>query len=175
MSGLLFFAVVALWLYALKWIVQLIGDRLPARRWRPVAKLGIFVLLLPLPLIDEIVGGWQFAQLCKQHNTIQVDREKVRGSTIYYVPTDSIDIKNLWLPVRHQSWKHVYQTTGLMAMRYDTFHATGGRLIRTLRISEGNVPLLFRDSCFPQEDPVALMKSLNVKTLDRPISHAKEK
>ena len=175
MSGLLFLAVVALWIYILKWLVNKIGIRLPDRPWRLFAKLIIFVLLLPLPLIDEFVGGWQFAQLCKQHDTIQLDREKVRGTTIYFVPTESVEVKNMWLPVRHQAWPHIDQRTGAIAMQYDSFHATGGWFIRTLSISEGNVPLLFSDSCYPKENPVVLMKSLNVTTLDRPTKNLQGK
>lgn len=175
MTGLLLIVVVAIWIAIVIWLARKFVSFLPDRSWRRFVQLGVFVMLFPLPLVDEIVGGWQFARLCKQHGTIQVDREKVKGATIYYVPTDSVDIKGLWLPVRHQAWRHVYKSTGAMAMQYDSFHATGGWLIRTLRISEGNVPLLFRDSCYPQENPVALMKSLDVTTLDRPPEDSKGK
>jgi hypothetical protein len=168
MSGLLLFAVVALWWFVLRWVVKRIGNRLPNRPWRLVITLAIFTLLLPLPVIDEIVGGWQFSRLCNQHDKIQVDREKVRGTTIYFVPTRSVELMGMWVPVRRQAWTFVDKGMGAVVMQYDSFHANGGWLIRTLRISEGNVPLLFRDSCFPKENPVALTKSLNVTTLDLP-------
>jgi hypothetical protein len=175
MTGLFLIAVLAIWIVVLRGFVRKLVAFLPERPWRKFVQLGMFVVLMPLPLVDEIVGGWQFAQLCKQHDTIQVDREKIRGATIYYVPTSSTEIENLWLPVRHQAWQHIYKTTGAMAMKYDSFHATGGWLIRTLRISESNVPLLFHDSCFPHENPVVLMKFLNVTTLDRPTENLQGK
>ena len=175
MTGILLIGVAGLWLWFAIWFGRKVGSLLSKKPWRVVAQFGIIALLLPLPLVDEIVGGWQFARLCKQHDTIQVDRDKVRGTTIYFVPTESIELKDTWIPVRHQVWPHIDKTTGAIAMKYDSFHATGGWLIRALRISEGNAPLLFRDSCYPTENPVELMKSLNVTTLDIPVKNSQEK
>jgi hypothetical protein len=175
MTGILLIGVLALWAVMANWLVRQVGGVLPKAHWRKVGQVGLFAALLPLPLIDEIVGGWQFAQLCKQHDAIQLDWERIKGATVYFVPTKSVELKDMWVPVRHQAWPHIDKNSGAVVMQYDSFHATGGWLIRALRISEGNVPLLFPGTCFPKENPVELMKSLNVTTLDRPTRNSGEK
>lgn len=175
MSGLLLLAAAALWVYVLRWMVNKIGRHLPDRPGRVFVKLGIFVLLLPLPLIDEIVGGRQFAELCKRHNTIEMDREKVKGATIYFEPVQSVQIQNLWIPVRLQPWRYVAPATGKAVVSYETLHAKGGLLIRSLRLSEGNVPLTFKDSCAPQENIRQLFAALQITAIDKPNQIQKEK
>jgi hypothetical protein len=167
-TGLLLLAVLLIWLAACVMLASKFGDRVPKGSWRVGAKLLITTLLLPLPLIDEIVGGVQFAELCKQHDTIQVNREKIKGTTVYFEPVEALYIQTLWVPVRRQVWRYVVPGTGEVVVSYETLHATGGWLLRTLRISEGNVPLTFSDSCVPKEDVRQLFSQLHVTALDKP-------
>ena len=180
MTGLLLIAVAVLWIAVVIWLVRKLGAFLPQRSWRKFALLGICLLLLPLPLFDEIVGGWQFAQVCKSHDKIRVDREKIEGAKVKgatsHGPSEAelVEIGS-WLPIRHQEWKYLYEVSGAPALEYDSFHATGGWLIRTLGISEHNAPLLFRDSCYPTENPIQLMRSLKVTVSTRPAENSEGK
>ena len=174
MTGLLLMLVGIVWTVIVSFLVRFKADFiLPKPPWRKVVQVGLFVALLPLPLIDEIVGGWQFARFCEIHSGIQLDRQKIIGTTIYFVPKKSTYVSGTWIPIRHQSWLHVDKTSGTKSMQYDSFHVKGGWLVRMLRISEGDVPLLFRDACFPKENPATLLKSLNVTTLDFPVEQTK--
>ena len=82
MGGLMFFAVIGLWIYFLKWLVNAFDSRMPKPPWRQVVKVLLFAVLFPLPLLDEIVGGRQFAKLCEA-NVVTVNRDTARGRTIY--------------------------------------------------------------------------------------------
>jgi hypothetical protein len=168
MTGLLLIGVAALWFWFAIWFGQKIGSLLPDRPWRMLVQLALIALLIPLPLIDEIVGGWQFRKLCRKHDAIRLDRENIKNSVIYSAAQPASYVDGTWVPVRKQTWSYKFKKTGLMAMQYDSFHAKGGWLISTLRISEGNAPLLFRDSCFPNENPRDLLKGFNVTVQDSP-------
>ena len=167
MGGLIFLFLFLLWLTVCIYVAWQAPYWFAMRKLRWLVSVLVFALLLPLPLIDEIVGGWQFKKLCDVHNVIKIDKEKIRGSTIYYEPEPNVDLKNAWVSIRLQQWSHSY-ANGVMAMQYASLHANGGWLVRKLSMSESSAPLLFGASCYPTENPVTLKKSLNVTTLDRP-------
>src|SRR4051812_36896606 len=64
-------------------------------------------LLLPLPVIDEILGKPQFEQLCRENSTIKLDREKALGKTVYLGSATDARIKDTWLPIGMQHWQFV--------------------------------------------------------------------
>lgn len=168
MTGIYLLCVAAIWLAAVIWLSKIITQKLPMTTWRiPVAML-IFAALLPLPLIDEIVGGRQFERLCKDNSTIQVDRSTAVGTTVYFVPQTDVEIKGTWVRVVLQPRQFVDATTGTLVFSYSTLLAEGGRFIRMLGISEGGMPLTFNGSCRPKESPKDLLKSLDITALDRP-------
>lgn len=169
MSGLLLLAVLALWLFVLARVTEFTVRGFPNRPWRHIVKGIIFVLLLPLPLIDEIVGGWQFARLCKEHDTIQIDRERARGKIVYFAEDPAIEIENTWTPVRQQPWRFLDATTNAPVLSYEKFTAEGGILIRTLKISEGNAPFTFAGYCLPggRVNYTQLFEELGIKLIER--------
>lgn len=171
MTGIFIFIVSGLWLFFVIWLSKTIAKKMPDNDWRILWGLLIFVTLLPLPLIDEIVGRYQFEQLCKENATIQVDRATAAGKTAYYVPEPSIEIKGTWVRVVLQPYRFVDATTGKSVFSYSTLTAEGGRFIRSLGISEGGMPLTFYGSCGPKENTKDLVKSLGITAQDRPQSN----
>jgi hypothetical protein len=168
MTGILLILASGIWLAIVIGLSASTTRALPATSWRLLVGILVFAALLPLPLFDEIVGRVQFSELCKQHDLIRADREKVKGTTVYFEPVDAVHIQTLWIPVRLQSWRYVAAGTGEVVIGYETLHATGGWLIRTLRISEGDVPLTFKDSCYPREDVRKFSTGLQITALDKP-------
>jgi hypothetical protein len=169
MTGLFLLAIVGIWFYITIKIIRFITGNLPEIWWRPVVGVGLFVLILPLPLVDEIVGGRQFEQLCKENSTIHVDRVSAAGKTVYLAELPDTQIDGAWVPIRKQPWTFVDVTTGETIISYNIFYATGGRLIRTLGISEGNVPLTFKGSCAPTGDDRANVFIFNaINEINRP-------
>jgi putative copper export protein len=146
MTGLLFLGVVALWFFAAKWLAQRIGNLLPDRPWRVVAKVLIFALLLPLPLIDEIVGGWQFNRLCEA-NVVRVNKETARGKTVYVSISSSIKLPATWINVRKMSFSYIDRHTGEVVAAFDQLHAEGGHLFPGF--DSGHDPLTFKGECHP--------------------------
>ena len=169
MTGLLLLIVAAVWLWVVIWFANKIGRLLPKKWWGLAAKLSVAALLLPLPLIDEIVGGMQFAELCKQHDVIQVDRERAKGKTVYLLDQPSTWIENLAVPVRLQKTTFVDVTTREPVLNYVMVYAEGGKLIHALKISEGDEPMTFKSTCVPNKhlDLFRLFKELNITEVQR--------
>lgn len=169
MTGIYLFLVAAIWVTFVISLSKIITRRLPMATWRiPVAML-IFAALLPLPLIDEIVGGRQFEQLCKDNSTIQVDRVTAVGKTVYLARTTDVEIKGTWLRFVLKPWRFVDVATGEPVVSYNTVMADGGRFIRALGISEGGVPLTFKGGCEPGGvvDSLKLFNELHITQIQR--------
>lgn len=171
MTGLLLLFVVGIWFFITIKIVIFIAGKLPKMWWRPVVGIGLFVLIFPLPLLDEIVGGQQFEQLCKENSTMQVDRQKAIGKTVYKADLADIKINDKWIPITVQQWHFVDINTDKPILSYNVLFASGGRLMRMLGISEGGAPLIVRQGCRPEEHPssVQAFEKFGINMVERPL------
>ena len=167
MIGIYLLGVMALWVIAAFFITLFAFRRMPRKYWRLPLAIVLFLVLVPLPLIDEIVGGRQFEQLCKENSTIQVNRATAVGRTVYLAQTPSVKIKGTWVRVTLQPWRYVDATTGEVVVSYNTLGARGGRF---LKISEGHVPLTFNGYCAPGGSRIyadRLFKELRITQVQR--------
>ena len=169
MTGFLLIGVCALWIIVSVWIGQTLGNFSPDRPWRPAIQFLIVGAIIPLPLIDEIVGGWQFSQLCKQHDSIYLNRETARGKTVYFAKSQKLAIGGMWVPVVQKPKHFLDVATNEPVLAYERFDATGGVFIRSLGISEGNAPLTFPSSCEPGGlvQYNAIFRDLDIKVVER--------
>jgi hypothetical protein len=162
MSGLFLIAVVGLWIWLAFKLSRFIGIRIAGGRWVVPLSALLFLVLLPMPVIDEIIGGFQFRALCKRYAVQTIDEQNVRGARVVSVGgRDGWDAPDTVIPVRIQPWIYQDATTQKVLISYHTLHAEGGVLIRTLGISETRSPLLFSRSCAPPNER-AFIKAFNV-------------
>lgn len=166
MTGLLLLFVVTIWAFAAYSLTRLIAMKVPEARWRIPAHIGVFLVLFALPLVDEIVGLFQFQHLCRQHSGIHVDRAKAIGKTVHLAPMPHEEVTGTWVKVVLQPIRFLETASGEPVMSYSGLTAYGGWLIRALGISEKDKPLLFRGSCWPEETD-RFMKELNIKVSRR--------
>lgn len=145
-----------MWLAVAAWLSKIITSKLPPDTWRIPVAVVIFAGLLPLPVLDEIVGGWQFNQLCNEHATITIVRVASVGRTVYFVPEPNVEVKGTWVRVVLQPKRFVDATTGETVVRYDELIATGGWLTKKLGIFEGGMPLTFNGTCVPPNRPASV-------------------
>lgn len=176
MTGIYLLFVAAIWFAVVILLSKIIAQKLPTATWRLPVAVVIFAALLPLPLIDEIVGGRQFEQLCKANSTIQVDRVTAVGKTVYLDQQPDVEIKGKWLRFVLKPWRFVDATTGEPVVSYNTLMADGGQFIQVLGISEGGVPLTFKGSCEPggAVDSLKLFSELKVTQIQRSELNFKE-
>lgn len=170
MTGILLIFVVALWLVIAFFVAKLIAILLPKRGWAYLLRVILFLGLIPLPLIDEIVGQSQFEKLCSENSTIQVDRAKAAGKTVYLADLPDVEVKGTWVRIVLKPWRYVDTTTGEIVVSYNTLQAVGGRFVHVLGISESGVPLTFRGYCKPgdQYSLGNLFKELGMISIRRP-------
>jgi hypothetical protein len=173
MTGIFLLFVVIIWFCAVIWLSKFVTSNLRKQEWRIPVALVIFAVLIPLPLIDELVGGRQFEQLCEENSAIKVDRATAVGRTVYFDEQPPVEINGTWVKVVMQPHRFVDAATGEFVFSYNTLTAVGGRLIRILGISEGGMPLSFYGSCGPKESTKELVKLLGITALDRPKSNLK--
>ena len=169
MTGLLLIPVAIVWLLLALAATGWIARRFKTRAMKVASCVVAFPLLMAAPLADELVGKRQFEQLCRDNSTIQVDRAKAVGKTVYLAKTSDIEISGKWLRLVLQPWRFVDATTGEIVVSYNTLMVDGGWLIRHLGISAGGVPLTFKGSCEPGGvvDTVRIFKELEIKTIQR--------
>lgn len=172
MTGIYLLFVAALWLAFVIWFSKTVTKKLPMDTWRVPVAIVVFAAVLPLPLIDEIIGGRQFEQLCKDNAEIQVNRLTAVGKTVYLAQTPDVEIKGTWVRVVLQPRRFVDATTGELVVGYNELIAAGGLFIRTLGISEGGMPLTFRGTCVPENRPgsVQTFKPFGINYIEPPIT-----
>jgi len=172
MTGIFLLLVVIIWFFIVFLLSKIITIKLPEKWWRIPVRILLFLALLPLPLADEIVGGRQFEQLCKDNSTIQVDRATAVGKTVYFVPQPDVEIKGTWVRMVLKPQRFVDATTGETVVSYNELIAEGGRFIQALGISEGGMPLIFRGTCVPENRPASIetFKSFGINYIEPPIA-----
>jgi hypothetical protein len=170
MTGLLLLGMAVVWLAVAAFIAVLVFRNLPKRPWRIPFALALFLLLIPLPLIDELVGERQFEQLCKVNSAIQIDRTKAARKTIYLADTPDSEVKGTWVRVVMQPRRFVDAATGEPVVSYYRLTAAGGLFVHAFRLSEGRVPLSFKGWCEPGDQHTLknLFKELEITLIRRP-------
>lgn len=168
MIGLIALAAVVVWI-GIAAGVSVFATRLIKRvvlRWT-VAVL-LFLLLVPMPVIDEIAGKQQFEHLCREHSSVWVDHSTPRGTRVYFNATKPQLIARFPLRIQSQSVEYLNASSGVPVVRYAFLRATGGFLVRFLGFPEGKMPILFRGSCFPPNEPIEKegIKALGFELID---------
>ena len=109
---------------------------------RKAATLLLAVAFMTLLVVDELIGGYQFRELCRENAVLRIDAVKARGRTVKVVTEPSNEIlggKAITIYHSHMRFLDV-RTTELIA-EYHSYVARGGWFIRLLGISEGNAPI----------------------------------
>lgn len=153
MSGLLLLGVLGVWVV----IVIFLARRL-ARFFKPGAVRNIVVALasvvmLALPVADELVSAPLFYKLCEEGTKLKFDPKKIRGKTIFLADNPQPRIQVGLLRGYYIPWNYVDATTKEELITSNSYHVTGGILIRTLGISATNAPLTMRSYCASSEEP----------------------
>lgn len=150
MIGLLALALLVLWACAAFAISILMAAQLKPTRWRPLIVLLVFSILLPLPVIDEIVGGFQYRALCAEHASqfrLRAIDPKGKRVRLTIDPSNKY-IAGTAIPIRHT--REIYRdvVSGEEIVSLDLYVASGGILMRTIGFSS---PIMIGNpACSPE-------------------------
>ena len=171
MTGLYGMAVIGLLIWLEYKVAKWVSRRFVNYKYQRYATVGIFLILFPLPVADEIIGGFQFRKLCKEGAELKIDAEAIRGKTVELIispPMASEYVKGTAVPIRHSHFSlvdaktgrkhaldHIYSPegveTGIEYAQYDTYDAEAGWFGPTVRITEKYFPMVIQpSSCGPE-------------------------
>ena len=168
MSGLLLICVVLLWFVATIAIARTITSKLtqPWIKW--IVGLLLVAVLVPLPVADEIIGGFQFRGLCEAETKLKYDQEKLVNKTVYSKITDDVKLENMIIPVVSQTWTYPDINTHKSLVSYKVFDADGGWLSRAIHFNYVHKPYTFNGHCGPGWVRVnEIFKNLNVTIIKK--------
>lgn len=166
MSGLLLIGVVLLWFVVAIAIARMLTSKLKQLWIKSVVRLLLVAVLIPLPVADEIVGGFQFRALCKNEAVATYDEGKIRGKTVHLKSADVYHFTNTILPTYKQTWKYADHTTNEELISYVDLHSDGGWLSRAIHFNYVHKPYTFTGVCSGDKDGY-LFQNLNIKKVNK--------
>lgn len=166
MTLILLAAIAVLWIVICFAVVMFGGRFLPNVWWTYLIRAIVFVVLIPLPLMDEIIAGPEFEKLCRQRASVSVDLPNPRGRTVSFKDSERMDLQLTGLRVVQTRRNYADVDTGELVYHYVRLDATGGWFARSIAVSEGRVPLLFEGTCQPN-DVDTIDSKLGVKRVNR--------
>ena len=147
MGGLIALAVAAAWVYLVYRLSRWVGHFAGQSWLRTTAPTACFVLMLPLPFLDEIIGRLDFRALCEERAVLVVDAARIRGKTVQKVSSQTFPLKR---PIKIEQWtsKYLDATTNEELASITWLRASGGWLSRAF--TESQKPAIFEDAtCHP--------------------------
>ncbi len=117
----------------------------PLAGW--LVQVLVLAVLLPLPLLDELVAQSQFEALCRDHTAVQRMAPAGPGRHVYRIALPPAPLPGLTVSVTRYTHLYLDDATHETLARVDTFEAHPGKLARMAGRSAQ--PLTFSGWCNP--------------------------
>ena len=138
MIGLMFLAGIAVWLvgvsYLSKWILDFLD---PKWRKAPVRAL-FFVVLLILPMVDEIIGRWQFNRLCEREAVVWLSPDWQKVTRAKRGPSKDESVSWTVIPITKTVGEYLDMDTSRPFFSSTSFYTRGGFLMRWISWEGGS-------------------------------------
>lgn len=167
MTGIFLLAIISLWAWLAFKLSQWMTNRLQSSKWRGVAASMLFIMLLPLPIADEIIGSFQFKALCREGARLRlhVDDPSGRTARINFNPANR-ELKGKAVRILHTHVEYHDVADGSLIAEYDGYLAEGGLFIRLLGISEADSPLIIHPRYCSPEKGEAIHRTLGFSVIN---------
>lgn len=142
MGGLIFFFLLFIWVGIAIFIASVAYKILPKKWWGLVFTFIFFLVLLPLPVFDDLMGSFEFRRLCKELPLIQFDPVKARGRTVYTDDTRT-KIDSKWIPFVVHEWRYLDVNTDELILSYSEIHSQGGWLMTKYKFNDSSTSVSF--------------------------------
>lgn len=129
MAGLIVLFVAAVWIAIAVFVARAAANRCRAPALGFVVFVSAFLAIAVLPFADELVGRWQFKQLCDQEAKVWV---APNATAVQAAKKASLmkDVPGRIFPISAQVSEYVDATTGEPFLRITAFHTSGGLVMR---------------------------------------------
>ncbi len=139
------------------WLQCGVPDRAVVPHWLVQAlMLGV---VLPLPVLDELVAQSQWASLCRDSLAVQV-QVGAPAQVVHHRIVPPAPVLGLMVPVQRYEHRYTDAATRQVLVSFFTYQAQGGKLARM--VGRPDAPLTFPGRCGP-EDPKALLARAGVR------------
>lgn len=166
MTGIFLIIVILVWLGVAIWLSKLVTQRIEHSAVRWLISVLLFAVLMVAPVTDEIIGGYQFQELCQKDAFLNLKETAIRGQSVI-AEVKHVDelLTGTAIPIRWTNFVYKKLNTDEILASYSVYSAKGGWFIHMLKISEGNAPLLFSGGCSPK-GVAAKLANLDVKVVN---------
>ena len=150
MSGIIFFGIIGVWGFIAVKLAGLLTSRVESPRKKSWLYPLVLILIFVAPIMDEIIGGFQFRALCKPENILIYDEDKLKGRSVRprIIQLKTIN-KVIPIVVTTGQWQDF--ETGELLVTYKRLRAKGGWLSRLIGFPQGSPPYTFDGSCSLKE------------------------
>ena len=174
MASLLLPLLLVGWALVSLWAAYRLG-RWCSQRSGPVLRLALMVLalvvLLPLPVIDELLAKPQFDALCRDHLAVSMPVGAVQSRRVHHRVLPAEPLPGLPVPVSRHKHLYIDDATHQTVASYSSFEAHPGKLARLAGLSQA--PLTFEGRCAPVS-PHAVLAQAGLPA-HRPVLRAEAK
>ncbi len=118
------------------------------------------VVLLPMPVIDELLAKPQFDALCRERLAVSVQAGVSQGQRVHHRVLPAEPLPGLLVPVSQHKHLYIDDDTHQTVLSYSSFEAHAGKLARLAGLSQA--PLTFEGRCAPVS-PYAVLAQAGVR------------
>jgi hypothetical protein len=150
MTGFLLPVLLPAWVAFCAWASYRVGELFTDNPLRAELKALIFVALLPLLVMDELLGKAQFDRLCAETALMTLHAPRLADRRAEVTETPAQPVVGLLLPVQAGKRLYVDRATGETLVSLGFLQASGGKLSRALQ-GKAAAPLTFSGECEPRQ------------------------
>lgn len=134
----------------------------PLQQWRGAITAFAIAALLVLAFMDEIIGGYQFNELCRANAGLKVDAKKINGKTISSITAPVGEyMTNTAIPIRYSHTSYRDREIEEELASANSYVAESGWLLRALVMGQSVPPLLIQPSACSGPGNLPLAKKFN--------------
>jgi len=129
MIGLLYLAGIAIWVLIANYFSRRIPRWLGLEKFIKTSQALCFIILLLLPIADELIGRWQFLRLCEQNDVIYLSldwRDVIRARSSRHAP---IQLSWTAIPIEKRNSDFTDVDSGKVFLSYVSLNTNGGILL----------------------------------------------
>ncbi len=160
MAGIVVMSVVSLWIVMAYFLSKRATHRLVKGKGRQVSVfIGLFLALLIMPILDDIIIGIEFRQLCKHYSEINMDKDSVNGKSVYLDISNGIEKNGLLMRAIIKEFEYIDIESGEVIVSYSGLTTKSSFL--TKLYPGGIAPLTYKRMCTPkgaERDAILLKK-----------------
>jgi hypothetical protein len=154
MIGLMFFGTIGLWIMLVHWLMRWLFSKealLPSNRTlRIVLPVLFWCFVLPLPVADEIIGGFQLRALCKKSANFIIDVEKIKGKTVgLMIDPSGKYLLGTIIPIRYSRYSYRDVLTREEYVSFNVYTAEAGKIWGWVGLSDHPIVPVYLSTDYP--------------------------